>query len=473
MVLGRPPLPCSTSQSSLWLVLESQHVRPTVKFHVILVGALCLLLSHAGSGQETPEGGELETVRRSLDSLKESSREFQSVFDALKNIKITGYVQTQFRSTQSDFAGFLFGAGKFQGGTFAPNVQNELQIRRGRLKVEYRKDLTRVGIQLDALPSEVKLKEAYLEVIEPWSGTVGLEAGVFDRPFGYEVSYSSSRIESPERARIIQTLFPGEGDLGAKLFYVPASGPLRAFRVDAGVFTGTSPTANEYDSFKDFIGQVSVRLPLGANKTELAVGLSGYIGKVRNNTRFVYSPGDIAPGVRGFVVDSTSGNLGAGVSRNYIGADVQFSSRILPFGQTVLRGEVIGGTQPGTVISSVSPASQPLLAIYKRNFLGWYATVVQNIGSTNQLVIRVDLYDPNTNVSSGDFISGTNLALGDIRFTTIGFGAVHQWDDNLKLVAYYDRVMNEQLPPQSPSSLQAYTGDVRDDVFTFRIQYKF
>ncbi len=442
-----------------------------VKF--ALVCTFLLSASICGLAQEISEKGSTREKKEYPDSTGGLSGVSLGVVEALKNIYISGYVQVQFRSTQSDTAGRAFGAGKFQGGTFSENVDNLFQIRRGRLKVEYKDDLTRVGIQLDALPSDVKLKEAYVEFREPWTESVGLQAGVFDRPFGYEVSYSSSRIESPERSRVVQTLFPGEGDLGAKLFYVPGSGPLKVLRVAAGVFTGTSPTADEYDSFKDIIGQISVRLPLGENKTELGVGVSGYVGKVRNNTRLVYSSGNIAPGIRGFVVDSAAGNLGAGVTRSYVGADLQFSSRILPVGTTVLRGELITGTQPGSATSSVSPTSQPTSALYKRSFMGWYATLVQSIGSANQLVVKADFYDPNTDAESADFVTGTNLGLGDIRYTTIGFGVVHHWDAHVKFVIYYDRVMNEKLPSQAPSPLRAYTGDARDDVFTFRIQYKF
>jgi hypothetical protein len=463
---------CSTAASQR----KSAADRPFRRYHVpvrIILGGLCLIVTHSVRAQDHHRDGNSPDSSATHASVVESTGGLHSVLDALKNIRITGYVQTQFRSTQSDTAGRAFGAGKFQGGTFSENVDNMFQIRRGRLKVEYKTDLTRVAIQLDALPSDVKLKEAYVELREPWTGTVGLQAGVFDRPFGYEVSYSSSRIESPERSRVVQTLFPGEGDLGAKLFVVPSSGPWKSFRLDVGVFTGTSPTADEYDSYKDFIGQISVRLPLGENKTELGLGISGYVGKVRNNTRFVYSSGNIAPGVHGFVVDSAAGNLGAGVTRSYVGADVQFSSRILPVGTTILRGELITGTQPGSITSSVSPTSQPTSALYKRSFMGWYATLVQNLGSANQLVIKADFYDPNTDAASADFVTGTNLGLGDIRYTTIGMGAVHHWDEHVKFVIYYDRVMNERLPSLAPSSLRGYTGDARDDVFTFRIQYRF
>ncbi len=61
----------------------------------------------------------------------------------------------------------------------------------------------------------MSIKDAYLRFSAPWlKNAVALKGGVYDRPFGFEISYSSSSRESPERSRIFQVLFPGERDLG-------------------------------------------------------------------------------------------------------------------------------------------------------------------------------------------------------------------------------------------------------------------
>jgi hypothetical protein len=98
---------------------------------------------------------------------------------------------------------------------------------------------------------------------------------------------------------------------------------------------------------------------------------------------------------------------------------------------------------------------------------------VQNIGAKDQLVFKYDSYDPNTDVSGADFVSGSNLGAADLRYHTIGLGIVHHWDENVKFVLYYEIVRNETVTTAAGSSLSAYTGDVRDNVLTFRTQYRF
>ena len=65
-------------------------------------------------------------------------------------------------------------------------------------------------------------------------------------------------------------------------------------------------------------------------------------------------------------------------------------------------------------------------------------------------------------------MAAAKLGAGDIKYSTLGIGLVHYWDDNIKFVFYYDSVSNE-----TSSKLAALNSDLRDNVFTFRIQYKF
>ena len=63
--------------------------------------------------------------------------------------------------------------------------------------------------------------------------------------------------------------------------------------------------------------------------------------------------------------------------------------------------------------------------------------------------------------------TGTNLTSADIKFTTLGLGITHYFSDHLKMLIYYDIVRNE------PTMLEGWNGDVRDNVFTWRIQMRF
>ena len=95
---------------------------------------------------------------------------------------------------------------------------------------------------------------------------------------------------------------------------------------------------------------------------------------------------------------------------------------------------------------------------------------VQNLGDKNQFVVKYDSYDPNTDVNGDQIgqVAAAKLGTGDLKYTTIGLGLVHYWDDNVKFTFYYDSVSNE-----TTRNIAAFTEDLRDNVFTFRMQYKF
>jgi hypothetical protein len=418
----------------------------------------------------------LEELKGQVEGMNESLTEMRGVLDALKKIKVSGYLQTQFKYT--DLINQPYPIGNFSGGQFPANTKNLFQVRRGRLKVNYDNVLTQFVIQIDVIPTGLSLKDAYLSLIEPWTQSLGLQLGVFDRPFGYEISYSSGSRESPERSRLFQTLFPGERELGGKLFYAPQLGSLRFLRADIGLFNGSGPNANEFDNFKDVIGHIAVQLPLGEESpVALDLGVSGYFGKVRSNSKDIFYDGDPVAGVKGFVKNTDTANVSKGVTRSYIGGDAQLYYDIPSVGGLIVRAEYITGSQPGTSATTVSPSAQPTTALYKRKFAGWYVNLVQNIGDKEQIIMKYDVYDPNTNVQAADFTTTGSLTVADIKYSTLGLGFIHHWDANVKFVLYYEIIKNEILDasriPASATALFPYTQDVRDDVFTFRVQYRF
>jgi hypothetical protein len=432
---------------------------------------------------------DIQEVKDALQGVSESAAEYRGYVDALRKIKISGYIQSQWRLADVDlfpstpsgvYPVINYPIGNFAGGAFPSATKNMFQVRRGRLKVVYDNVLTQFVLQVDAIQTGFTTKDAYLMVTEPWTKSFGLQMGIFNRPFGYEIPYSSSNRETPERARIYQTLFPGERELGGEIFIAPPTGPLSFMRLDLGVFNGSGPTANEFDNYKDIIGHVSAQIPLDGIGAALDLGVSGYFGGVRNNTKNLYTMGTLPNGSQGYVLDSSATNLGAGVQRTYYGVDAQFYIDIPMIGGAILRGEYIFGKQPNTSSTSTSPSAQPATALYQREVSGYLIYYIQNIGNHEQLVVKYDAYDPNTKVGAGDFTSSntsgaTGLTSTDLQYTTLGLGFVHHWDDNVKFMFYYEMVHNEKLSgiTDVKSSLYQYADDARDNVFTFRVQYKF
>ena len=139
------------------------------------------------------------------------------------------------------------------------------------------------------------------------------------------------------------------------------------------------------------------------------------------------------------------------------------------WGKTEFRTEYWRGKQPGTIETSFNPGVLPVLPTYIRNFDGAFLYFLQNIVNEKwELMAKYDWYDPNVDVEGKEIgKTGTNFSMADIQFNTLGFGLTHYFNDNLKMLAYYELVRNEI------TALPGFTSDVRDNVFTCRIQMRF
>ncbi|MEA4841227.1 MAG: hypothetical protein VB110_09510 [Bacteroidales bacterium] len=386
-----------------------------------------------------------------------------------KKIKISGYVQMQYQ--KADTAGIS----NYDGGNFASGVDNRMMVRRGRVKFAYDNEGAQAVMQFDITEKGVGIKHAYLSVTEPWINAISLTGGVFDRPFGYEISYSSSSRESPERSRIFQTLFPGERDLGASLtLQAPKTSTWNFLKLGLGLFNGNG-IAVETDSYKDFIGHLSATKSSSDEKIMWGLGASYYDGGFAATTNKTYSINDVN-GVKAFT--ALDSKVGDRTKRQYFGIDGQVSYDWV-MGITQIRAEYLAGTQPGFASSSSSLTAAATGNVFNRKFNGFYVYFVQNILETPlQAVVKYDVYDPNTEVSGneiGKAVAGaTTTNATDAKFSTLGLGLNYRFNSNVKVMAYYDMVANEKTSNiVNSSTLTDLSHDRKDNVLTLRIQYKF
>ncbi len=445
-------------------------------FIVLIFRITILIISFGTTWVAYPQDKPDPNMKEVVDTLNTNIENLKADFDIFKKLKISGYIQPQFQIADSN------GIVSFAGGSFPKNSDNRFTVRRGRIKVAYEGEFSQFVIQIDATEKGVSLKDAYLSLKDPWLQMFTLTGGVFNRPFGFEIAYSSSLRESPERARIMQTLFPGERDLGAMLSVQPRKESRWNFiRLDLGLIAGNG-VAPETDTRKDFLGHLFINRTTGNEKLKYGLGVSYYKGGYFQETKDVYEFTTLSDGITGgFVVDSTESNKGAFANREYYGLDAQLSLDWLP-GITTIRGEYVRGSQPGTAKSNISPFNRsiPDLGVndtYNRKVQGGYVYFIQNIGmSRHSIVIKYDWFDPNTDVKGdgmkasitvGDTEIKTNLSGADIMYTTWGFGYNLRLTSNVKLMAYYDLVKNES------SGIKGFTQDIKDNVFTLRLQFKF
>ena len=380
-----------------------------------------------------------------------------SVF-AQSSVKLSGYIQTQYQYGEKDAT--------LRVGTPNENPDesfSRIGIRRGRIRLAADDGkLLSGGFQIEATERGFGLKEAALNIKDPWINTLQMRAGVFDRPFGNEISYSSAQLESSERSMLCQTLFPGEQDLGAMLVLQPAKTSVwNILKLEAGLFAGNG-IEQETDNRRDFIGHLSVAKTV--NSVSYGGGVSYYNGGVFQGTENVYRMNG-----KGFEINSSPSNKGKFAKREYIGFDLQLA-HAGSLGTTQLRTEYVFGQQPGTAGSSRSPNASvlPSADTYIRNFNGAYAIFVQDLGTLPfSAVLKYEWYDPNTKVS-GDEIGENGTSKTDLRYSTFGFGALWNINTDLRLQAYYEINRNE-----TTANIANMTKDLKDNVFTLRLQYRF
>ena len=291
---------------------------------------LALLVSMPVFAQDEPPEPTPEEIQGQVDSITETVTEAKNILDALNRLRITGYVQAQYLDNEAAIQQFT--------------------VRRGRISFQYQLAPTsRVVIQPDFSSAGVALRDAYVELAEPWTTwRHTLTAGQFKVPFGFEVRQSSRDREMPERTRVILALFPGERDRGAM---VSGAGMNERFTYRLAVLNGNGiATAADLDDDKDVTGR------LGYSFGAVDVGVSGYTGSSLN------------------------------LDKDRYGVDVQWVTPLPGFG---MRGEYIRGTQPASGAS--------------RDVHGWYVYAIQNLGTRHQFVLRYDTFDPNRS-ASGDAV---------------------------------------------------------------------
>lgn len=341
---------------------------------------LAILISLSGSGlfaqddppqEGEPQQGETpEDLSGRLESMNEAFIEMKNIVDALNRLRISGYVQAQYVQDESSV--------NEASGPAATRNRDQFSVRRGRLVFVYTANPTaRVRVQVDASSAGVSLRDAYIELTEPWTAWRNtLTAGQFKWPFGFEVLFSSSDREMPERSRVVRTLFPGERDRGVQL---SGLGFQERFRYYVALVNGTGTAqAFDFNEEKDVVGRLTYVFG------PLDVGVSGYWGED--------------------LIATTGNPRGSPFDKERTGADFQLVTPVPGLG---VRGEYIAGKERGADVD------------------GWYLDFIQNLGTRHQFVVRADEYDPNTD-------------LDDNAILTLGGAYLFHWDANTKLTFAYE-----------------------------------
>jgi len=408
-----------------------------------------------------------------IDTTKEIGRALPGA--RLDHIRISGYMQPQYQVASDT------GISSFNGGDFPSNSNNRFMLRRGRIRFDYARTYPdgrnrfQFVFQFDGTERGVFIRDFWGRYWEHKLQLFALTTGMFARPFGFEINYSSSDRESPERGRMSQILMRTERDLGAMVTFEDRKRRtgLQFLKIDLGVFNGQGLTATEdFDRYKDIIGQLQVKSRKIGKSMSIAGGVSFLHGGIIQSAPFTYKL-DEGRNMTRFVADSTGHRVGGKLPRRYYGTNAQYQWKH-SWGSTILRAEYWEGTQTGNAFNSFTPdrivdeLSGQAIPFAIRPFRGGFFYYLQHLGSPeHQILFKYDFYDPNTKVAGQEVSAAGNFSQADIRYQTLGMGYVYYMSENFKLTLWYDRVRNEK------TAIPGFGEDVKDNIFTARLQFRF
>jgi len=423
------------------------------------------------------------SLKTEIKQIKEDVEKNLIQIKKLQKLKISGYIQGQFEVGQ-EFATTKVGNptsyNKNRDGKSGDFFR--FGIRRGRIKIAWEETWCNATFQINLTEKGITINELCFKVSEPWLKVASLTVGIFDRPFGDEISYSSHRRESPEMTVYNQALFPDEKDLGAMItLAAPKGSKPEGLRLEAGAFCGNGITLPDNGKM-DFIGHL--KYDTKWKNYTFGIGTSIYYGTVRNRDTMLYTIKNV-DGVHKWIgreVAPFKKNV-----RQYYGFDAQFSAQT-SWGITNIRGEVLWGTQPSTSGDFSSPkwnlwqTGTSLLQYsadfnHIRKFWGAHIYFVQDIYKTPLTVVLKYAYlNPNTQLKDKEILSKT-----DLPYHYFGAGVLVKCTSYLTVLCFYELPFNSTknaIPvPEKPSSgkihIANYQKHVEEGVFTCRLQFKF
>jgi hypothetical protein len=404
----------------------------------------------------------------SIESLKESVDEHSMKFAGLEErlatsdadlgkltkIKVSGYIQAQYD---------MYDSWKASGAR--DGISNSFYLRRARIKFAYEAaDGVKFVLQPDFAFDKVSLKDAYVVLNDRWSKTYSLYLGQFDRP-NYEIEYSSGSMEMLERTTMAGVLYPGEKELGAKLeanFDTKYNFPLK---LQLAVMNGnfnlgtTAQQTKDIDNGKDVMLRAVYSVKLPNSGLGIDFGGHGYFG----NTEIL--SGTTLTGFTNADNAAFTPVVGDKLDKKWFGAEMQIYYDFL--GGAALKGEYISGTLSGVSSSSLANYNSKYKINGFRDFKGFYAMFIKNIGVKNQLIARYDSFDPNSKIS-GNTVASVN----ELKMSTLAISWQYFYDDNIKINFGYSLPTNEKST-NAGIGADYLNRDKRDNTFTIRIQAKF
>ncbi len=509
---------------------------------IVSFAALLLVVANTNVLAQTVEE-KVSTLEGKVDGVTDRTTELENTVNSLTKLKISGYVQPQWNWQDVDSLGNQV------------NGRNSFSIRRGRVKFVHKSGAIGTTIYPDITENGVVIKEVFAnwditKQLTVYMGAMNRPFGyeIANSSSAREVterSLAENRLFNGERDLGLQfTYNPTIGDIkptielglfnGSDNFGAGPVGGLFGGNNKLGFGSAPIGTGAAYalttgvtdSAFKasvnSALGKEGV-LTLAANGTAIGQPAKELMGHLRipflvsDEFSFdiggsislggITEPSDVVAkydGANGALQLHKSDNTKAGHSftnqnntflqtnRSIIGADGQFYLSVLPFGGTIIKGELYTGQVPfyGSAYlfttADATTLGAPVASTVYKKVMGMYVMLVQNLMDNLQIAARIDSYDPNTEITGTNFafldgagkaqkLLGANASSGfggDLKVTTLSFDVNVFVSGSMRLMFDYDHVTTEDFTKVVGTSI-ATIPDAKDDRFTFRMQYKF
>ncbi|HKQ68962.1 MAG TPA: hypothetical protein VJT73_06475, partial [Polyangiaceae bacterium] len=386
--------------------------------------------------------------------------------EPLRGIVVSGYVQAQLENHDDSEDQLRPGGALYN--------QNRFLIRRGRIKIEREWDYSSVLLEFDGNTNkgpqfQLFRAEAALQYRgsnpAPAPALVKLSMGLFDVPFGYELSESSKTRFFMERSLQSRAFFPSEPDLGFRV-----SGQLGWFRYALAAMNGNplgdvTFAAQDPNNHKDFVARIGAFVS-PAKSLDISGGVSVLNGKgfakgtdaTKNILVWTDKNED-----RAFTSGEINGSAAFPASPSYnfdrwaVGADLQ-----VRFDTPLGTSKVYGELQLGSNMDRALFIANPTLGGQPARELGYYLGVVQDVTRYGVVGFRTELYDPNADFlgyQSGKAIPASQA----IRIQSPMVGVVIP--GRARLLFQYDFVRDHLGRNVSGAPI-----DMKNDQWTLRLQ---
>lgn len=373
-------------------------------------------------------------------------------FGQLENLRLNGYVQTDFELSEKEGNTYLGPAY-----SVARDGNSDYYFRygvyRGLVRATFESDKGSGALEINVTEAGVIPLVAYLQ-FDPYKW-LSFQAGLLNIDYGYELAVPSSIFETIERSAFTRLLFPKEHDLGFKFTLTyPFKDKKNNLTLSLGMTSGNGIN-KIVDKQMNFMSHL--KYDYKGDIFSFGVGTSYYEGLTNNAGDKIYK-------VKNNIWQEESTLPNKKNARRYINFELQlgYASQL---GLSTLRGETTFGLQPSRKDNFSSQDNNSYnyedAFAYQRHFLGYTFCFIQKFDKLPplSLVAKYSYFDKNTQLSSKEVENITDLCMQNF-----GFGAIWEFNSHIKAYLFYDMYNNET---------NNIFKQFKDNVLHLRLQYKF